>query len=319
MTWTPNDLPDLTGTTAVVTGANSGIGLETARTLAAHGASVTLACRNVAKGEHAAELIRSGRRGVEGRSGVDRRSGGVPAVDVRVAELDLSSLASVRRFAEAWQGPLNLLVNSAGVMAPRKWVATTDGFELQFGTNHLGHFALTGLLLTALKAGSLPRVVTVASIAHHRGSADLLDGNPAQTYQPERAYGNSKLANLLFGAELQRRAAAHGPALTSTMAHPGVSATGLVTSPQGMGANPVVRLAAPWVMRVIFQSATAGANPSLYAASAATPGSYTGPTWLREIRGPVGPARRSALAQDQELAARLWQASEDLTGVEYRW
>src|SRR5665647_3232271 len=207
MTWTPNDLPDLTGTTAVVTGANSGIGLETARTLAAHGASVTLACRNVAKGEHAAELIRSGRRGVEGRSGVDRRSGGVPAVDVRVAELDLSSLASVRRFAEAWQGPLNLLVNSAGVMAPRKWVATTDGFELQFGTNHLGHFALTGLLLTALKAGSLPRVVTVASIAHHRGSADLLDGNPAQTYQPERAYGNSKLANLLFGAELQRRAA----------------------------------------------------------------------------------------------------------------
>lgn len=313
MTWSSNDLPDLTGTTAVVTGANSGIGLETARSLAAHGASVTLACRNVSKGEHAAELIRSGRGGVDGRRG------GVPGVDVRVAELDLSSLASVRRFVDEWQGPLNLLVNNAGVMAPRTWAATADGFELQFGTNHLGHFALTGLLLTALKAGSTSRVVTVASIAHHRGRADLLDGNPAQSYQPDHAYGNSKLANLLFGAELQRRAAAHGWAMTSTMAHPGVSATGLATSPQGMGANPVVRLAAPWVMRVIFQSAAAGANPSLYAASAATPGSYTGPTWLREIRGPVGPARLSALAKDPELAAQLWQVSEDLTGVEYRW
>ncbi|HEY5473695.1 MAG TPA: SDR family NAD(P)-dependent oxidoreductase, partial [Candidatus Limnocylindrales bacterium] len=139
MTWTPNDLPDLTGTTAVVTGANSGIGFETASALAAHGASVTLACRNVSKGEQAAELIRRGRGGVDGRSGGGR------GVDVRVAELDLSSLASVRRFADAWQGPLNLLVNNAGVMAPRQWVATADGFELQFGTNHLGHFALTGL------------------------------------------------------------------------------------------------------------------------------------------------------------------------------
>lgn len=322
MTWTPNDLPDLTGTTAVVTGANSGIGFETASALAAHGASVTLACRNVAKGEHAAELIRSGRRGLRGRRGAGSHGStknALPGVDVRVAELDLSSLASVRRFAEAWQGPLNLLVNNAGVMAPRKWVATTDGFELQFGTNHLGHFTLTGLLLTALKAGSMSRVVTVASIAHHRGRADLLDGNPAQSYQPERAYGNSKLANLLFGAELQRRAAAHGWAMTSTMSHPGVSATGLATSPQGMGANPVVRVAAPWVMRVIFQSAAAGANPSLYAATGATPGSYTGPTWLRETRGPVGPARLGALAQDKELASRLWQVSEDLSGVGYRW
>jgi NAD(P)-dependent dehydrogenase (short-subunit alcohol dehydrogenase family) len=308
MTWTPNEMPDLTGTTAVVTGANSGIGFETASALARHGATVTLACRNVASADLAAERIRSGHKDVD-----------VRGVDVRVAELDLSSLASVRRFAEAWQGPLNLLVNNAGVMAPRRWVATTDGFELQFGTNHLGHFVLTGLLLTALNAAASPRVVTVASIAHHRGRADLLDGNPAQTYRPESAYGNSKLANLLFGAELQRRATAHGSAVTSTMSHPGVSATGLVTNREGMGANPVVRVAAPWVMRVIFQSAAAGANPSLYAATVATPGSYTGPTWLREIRGPVGPARRSALAQDQELASRLWQVSQDLTGVEYRW
>ena len=316
MTWSPHDLPDLIGTTAVVTGASSGIGLETARALAAHGASVTLACRNVAKGERAAEVIRRGRRGVDDLSSAKRD---VPRVGVRVAELDLASLASVRRFAEAWQGPLNLLVNNAGVMAPRTWVATEDGFELQFGTNHLGHFALTGLLLTALKAGSKPRVVTVSSIAHDRGRADLLDANPASTYQPTRAYGNSKLANLLFGAELQRRATAHGSALTSTMSHPGVSATSLATNPEGMGANPIVRVAAPWVMRCILQSAAAGANPSLYAATAATPGSYTGPTWLRETRGPVGPARLSALAQDQELASRLWQVSQDLSGVEYRW
>ena len=312
MTWTPNELPDLTGTTAVVTGANSGIGLETASALAAHGASVTLACRDVSKGEQAAERIRRGLRGVD-------RDGAAAGADVRVGELDLSSLASIRRFAAAWQGPLNLLVNNAGVMAPRTWVATADGFELQFGTNHLGHFALTGLLLTALKAVPSPRVVTVASIAHQRGRADVLDGNPAQTYQPERAYGNSKLANLLFGAELQRRATASGAALTSTMSHPGVSATGLATSPQGMGANPVVRLAAPWVMKVFLQSAAAGANATLYATTAAAPGSYTGPQRLREMRGPVGPARRSVLAQDQELASRLWQVSQDLTGVDYPW
>ena len=304
----------LTGTSAVVTGANSGIGFETANALARHGATVTMACRNVAAAEHAAERIRNGHSGADGHRVVD--AGGI---NVRVAELDLSSLASVRRFADAWQGPLNLLVNNAGVMAPRAWLGTPDGFELQFGTNHLGHFALTGLLLTALKSVSSPRVVTVASIAHHRGRADLLDGNPAQTYQPDRAYGNSKLANLLFGAELQRRATASGAALTSTMCHPGVSATGLVTNPQGMGANPVVRLAAPWVMKVFLQSAAAGANPTLYAATVAAPGSYTGPTWLREMRGPVGPARLSVLAQDQELASRLWQVSQDLTGIEYHW
>ena len=162
-------------------------------------------------------------------------------------------------------------------------------------------------------------MVTVASLAHQGGRANVLDGNPPQGYRPEASYGNSKLANLLFGAELQRRASAHGSALTSTMAHPGVSATGLVVDPQGMGANPVVRVAAPWVMRVIFQSAAAGASPILFAAVAAEPGSYTGPRWLREMRGPVGPARRSELAQDQELASRLWQVSQDLTGVDYCW
>ena len=318
MTWTPDDIPDLSGTTAVVTGANSGIGFETARALARHGAGVTLACRNLPAAERAAERIRSSHSAVDRRRVHDLGTEAHGA-DVRVAELDLSSLSSVRRFADAWEGPLNLLVNNAGVMTPRTWHGTPDGFELQFGTNHLGHFALTGLLLAALQAGVSPRVVTVSSVAHHRGRADVLDGNPPQGYRPESAYGNSKLANLLFGAELQRRATAHGSALTSTMAHPGISATGLVADRQGMGANAVIRVAAPWVMRAILQSAAAGARPTLYAAEAAAPGSYTGPRWLGESRGPVGPARLSILARDPALASRLWQVSQDLSGVEYSW
>jgi NAD(P)-dependent dehydrogenase (short-subunit alcohol dehydrogenase family) len=312
-----DELPDLSGTTAVVTGGNSGIGLETARALASHGAGVTLACRNLLAAELAAEQIRSSHNRIGARGAI---SGGASSpVDVRVAELDLSSLSSVRSFADAWQGPLDLLVNNAGVMTPRTWRGTPDGFELQFGTNHLGHFALTGLLLSALQLATSPRVVTVSSLAHHSGRADVLDGNPPQGYRPERAYGNSKLANVLFGAELERRASAHGSALTSTMAHPGISATGLAVDREGMGANPVIRVVAPWVMRALFQSAAAGARPILYAASGAAPGSYSGPRWLRESRGPVGAARLSVLAQDPTLASRLWQVSQDLSGVEYHW
>lgn len=318
MTRTTGELPDLIGTTAVVTGANSGIGFETACALARAGAHVTLACRNLPAAERAADRIRNSTNGLQSRPVHDRRVGARGA-DVRVAALDLSSLSSVRSFAGAWEGPLDLLVNNAGVMTPRTWQGTSDGFELQFGTNHLGHFALTGLLLSALQASASPRVVTVSSLAHHRGRADVLDGNPPQGYRPGSAYGNSKLANLLFGAELQRRATAHGSALTSTMAHPGISATALVVDRQGMGANAVIRLAAPWLMRVILQPAAAGARPTLYAADAAAPGSYTGPRWLGESRGPVGPARLSTLAQDPALASRLWQVSQDLSGVEYSW
>lgn len=313
MTWTPDDLPDLSGMTAVVTGANSGIGFETARALGRHGADVTLACRNIPAAERAAERIRSSHNRVHARGGDAR------GIGVHVAELDLSSLSSVRSFADAWEGPLDLLVNNAGVMTPRTWQGTADGFELQFGTNHLGHFALTGLLLSALKAGASSRVVTVSSLAHHRGRENVLDGNPPQGYRPESAYGNSKLANVLFGAELQRRAAAHGSVLTSTMAHPGISATGLVVDRQGLGANALVRVAAPSVLRAILQSAAAGARSVLFATAAGAPGSYTGPRWLGESRGPVGPARLSTLAQDPALASRLWQVSEDLSGVEYRW
>jgi len=205
------------------------------------------------------------------------------------------------------------------VMTPPRYRETVDGFELQFGTNHLGHVALTGRLLPHLRASAAPRVVTVSSIAHHRGSPDVLDGNQGGPYQPERAYGNTKLANLLFAFELQRRAMLNESSLVSNAAHPGVSATGLVTSEQGLGSVPGVRLLAPAVLRVLFQSAAAGANPTLYAVAEGGPASYTGPQRLRESRGPIGPARLSRYARDEALAGKLWDLSRDLTGVDFSW
>jgi len=298
--WSPSDIPSLVGTTAVVTGANSGIGWYTAAELARHGADVTLAVRNLEKGEAAAARMREGAAGT-----------------LRVARLDLGSLRSVQEFAEAWDGPLGLLVNNAGLMTPPRYRQTEDGYELQFGTNHLGHFALTGRLLPALLAAPDSRVVTVSSIAHHQGRADVVEGNPADRYRPTPAYGNSKLANLLFAFELQRRASLAGVALTSTAAHPGVASTGLVTSEQGLGAIPGVKQVAPLFLKLVFQSPEAGALPTLYAATDATPGSYTGPQSLRESRGKPGPARTSRLARDETLAAKLWSVSEDLTGVRF--
>jgi NAD(P)-dependent dehydrogenase (short-subunit alcohol dehydrogenase family) len=294
MSWKPADLPDLSGRIAVVTGANSGIGRHTAHELAAHGAAVVLACRDVVAGREAAADMPGG---------------------TRVEALDLASQESVQAFAERWVGPLDLLVNNAGVMTPPRYRQTEDGFELQYGTNHLGHFALTGRLLPALMAADAPRVVTVSSIAHHRGDVTVLDGNPEGSYVPQKAYGNSKLANLLFARELEKRSVAAVSKLTSTAAHPGISATELVADPHGMGANRLVNRAAPYVMPILFQSAAAGAHPTLYAATAAEPGSYTGPQWLRETRGPVGPARLSGFARNDELALRLWELSEQQTGV----
>ena len=300
--WTPADLPDLAGRTAVVTGANSGIGWWTALELARHGAAVTMAVRNTAAGEKAAAELRT-----------------AGAKDVRVERLDLSSLASVQEFAQRWDGPLDYLVNNAGVMTPPHYRETQDGFELQFGTNHLGHFALTGRLLPALLAAPAARVVTVASIAHFRGTGAVIDGNPRASYRPEPAYGNSKLANVLFADELQRRATGNGAILTSAAAHPGVSATGLVTSEQGLGAIPGIKVIAPPFLKLLFQSAEAGAHPTLFAATAAEPGSYTGPQSLRETRGKVGPARRNPLTLDEGLASKLWDISEERTGVVFDW
>lgn len=301
MSFRPADLPDLTGSTAVVTGANSGIGFHTARELVRKGATVVLACRDTASGARAAAKM----------------AGAGSAGSVRVEELDLASQASVAGFADRWAGPLDLLVNNAGVMRPPHYRETEDGHELMFGTNHLGHYALTGRLLPALLSTATPRVVTVASIAHLGGNPKVVQGNPAEYYDPHRDYSQSKLANVLFMKELHRRATAAGSPLVSTGAHPGVSATGLVSDPNGMGANPVVRAVTPFLLPLIFQSAAAGANPSLYAATLAEPGSYTGPQRLGESRGPIGPAKLNRHAENADLAASLWEISEAKTGVSF--
>ena len=294
MAWTSADLTDLTGTTAIVTGANNGIGFHTARELAAHGAEVVLACRNVAAGEEAAAKM-------IGRT--------------RVEKLDLASQASIADFAARWEGRLDVLINNAGVMQPPTYRTTEDGHELMFGTNHLGHYALTARLLPALQTSSAPRVVTVASIAHHGGDERVVDGNPQQHYKPGRDYAQSKLANLLFALELHRRTQASESKLVSVAAHPGVSATHLVASPDGMGANRFIRTFAAPLLPLVFQSAERGADPSLFAATVAEPGSYTGPQRMHESRGPIGPAKLSPYAQDPELAKRLWARTEELTGL----
>ena len=297
MMWRPADIGDLHGRTAVVTGSNAGIGLVAARTLAEHGAHVVLAVRNVESGRAAAA-------GIDGSTTVEA--------------LDLASLESVRQFADRVAGPVDLLVNNAGVMSPPTHRTTADGFELQFGTNHLGHFALTGRLLPRLLAAPAPRVTTVASLAHGRGDARVVEGNPAAGYDPRTSYGRSKLANLLFALELHRRATAAGSRLTSTAAHPGVAVTHLVASKDGMGARWVVRTLAPPLMRLVLPGPEGGAESVLYAATAAPPGSYSGPQGRGEVRGGVGPAALSSLATDEDLAKRLWSVSEELTGVSFR-
>jgi NAD(P)-dependent dehydrogenase (short-subunit alcohol dehydrogenase family) len=271
--------------------------------LAAHGARVILACRDIERGKQAADKI------------IAETSSG----DAEARELDLADMASVRVFAEQVDEPVHLLVNNAGVMAPRRRVATRNGFELQFGTNHLGHFALTGLMLPQLLDSADARVVTVSSLAHRGGQADLVDGNVVGPYHPRRSYSNSKLANLLFALELQRRAVRHHVPLASVAAHPGLSATGLFVDPQGLGANPLIRVAASPVARLMTQSAAAGAQATLFACCAAAPGSYVGPQRMGESRGNVGLAQLSPLAQDTNLARELWHVSEELTGLRYPW
>ena len=222
MSWSAAQLPSLAGRTALVTGGNSGIGWQVCLELARHGARVRLASRDPGRGKDAVRRIREL----------------VPAADIEPVRLDLASLASVETMAAQWEGPLHLLVNNAGVMAPPRLRSTADGFELQFGTNHLGHFALTGRLLPALLAAdSGARVVTVSSILHWSALSVPLSGVPGAGYHPQRAYAGSKLANLLFAFELQRRAEARGAALTSTAAHPGVSRTNLMLASEGMGAR----------------------------------------------------------------------------------
>ncbi|HET9125223.1 MAG TPA: oxidoreductase [Solirubrobacteraceae bacterium] len=283
------DLPDQSGRTAVVTGASSGIGREAAAALAARGAHVVLAVRNLDRGRAAAA-------GMHGST--------------EVRELDLADLASVRAFAAAWERPLDLLINNAGVMVPPLG-RTADGFELQIGTNHLGHFALTNLLLPQI----VDRVVTVSSMAHRQGAIDFEDLNwEHRPYRRWRAYGQSKLANLLFTLELQRRLTEAGSAVRALAAHPGYASTNLQSHSGSALGDLVMQLG----NRLFAQSAEAGALPTLYAAVADVPGgSYAGPAGLGEQRGPATLVGRSRAAYDIAVARRLWTVSEELTGVRF--
>ena len=296
--WTADDIPDQAGRRAIVTGANSGLGLGIARELARKGGAVVLACRNLEKGEAALAAIRAA----------------APGADVELAALDLGSLASVRTFAAAQEARLDLLVNNAGLMAPPRGT-TADGFELQLGTNHLGHFALTGLLLDRLRAAAAPRVVTMSSGMHRFGRIDFDDLHGERRYRRWRAYSQSKLANLLFMRELDRRARAAGSPLVSVAAHPGYAATHLQTA-----APPLLdRVVLQALNRLVAQSAEKGALPALYAATAPDlPGaSYAGPDGRNELRGDPRLVGMSERAQDPVTARRLWEVSETLTGVTY--
>jgi NAD(P)-dependent dehydrogenase (short-subunit alcohol dehydrogenase family) len=285
--WTAADLPSQKGRVFIVTGANSGIGLPTARALAEAGAHVVLAVRDVAKGETAAGSI---------------------AGDTEVRRLDLADLASIRAFADAWQGEIDGLINNAGVMAtPEK--RTADGFELQIGTNHLGHFALTNLLLRHIT----DRVVTVASGQHRGGSISLDDLTwQRRRYQRWAAYQQSKLANLLFTLELQRLLTTADSSVRALAAHPGYAATNLQFRTESRWQNRLMAIS----NRLIAQTDEAGARPTLFAATQDLPGaSYVGPDGLREGRGYPTLVGRTAAASDVEMAKRLWALSEELTGV----
>lgn len=288
------DIPDLSGHTAIVTGANSGIGLETAKALAAHGARVILAVRDVDRGRRAASTM-----------------AGSGTTEVRL--LDLASLESVRAFASDWSGPVDLLINNAGVMIP-PLSRTADGFELQFGTNHLGHFALTNLLLPSI--GGRGRVVTVSSEAHKGGRIDFDDLNwERKRYRRWRAYSQSKLANLLFTAELQRRLTEAGSPVLSVAAHPGYAATNL----QSGSGSPITRFAMEKLgNRLLAQDARGGALPTLYVATADVAGNtFAGPSGFAGLRGAPAPCSRSKAASDAETARRLWDVSEQMTGVRF--
>ncbi|MFD5268761.1 oxidoreductase [Streptomyces sp. NPDC058335] len=298
--WSTRDIPDQGGRTAVVTGANGGLGYVTARELARKGARVVLACRSETRG----------------REAVTRITGEVPGADVEVRRLDLGGLASVREFAQPYDR-LDLLVNNAGVMA-MPYGTTADGFETQFGVNHLGHFALTGLLIPALLAAPRARVVTVSSMAHLLGTIDPGDLNSERRYRRWTAYGRSKTANLLFTHELARRLEASGAEVIAAAAHPGYAATGLQTAgPRAEGRGTAERLMAAG-NRVFAQSAEAGALPALYAATApdVRPDSFTGPS-LAMWRGVPAPSWRAPWTLDDRAGRRLWTESERLTGVSY--
>ena len=305
-TWTIDQAPRLSGRTAVVTGASGGLGYETALGLAARGATVILAVRNAGKGEAAIARIRKA----------------VPDAALRLQPLDLADLAGVTRFADSLEAAgtaLDILVNNAGVMAYPTRRVTRDGFEEQFGTNYLGHFALTGRLLPALLRAPGCRVVSLASLAHVQGRITLDDLQTERPYDAWKAYRQSKLAMLIFARELQRRADLHHWPLRSVAAHPGWAVTDIISNGPGQGHGGLRTTLMNLAFRALGQSAAAGALPILYAAMApdAAPGGYYGPIGRGERSGAVGPSRVMPQARDEDVARRLWEISEQLTGVSF--
>jgi len=303
--WTSDDVPDLSGRTFVVTGGNSGIGYEAARVLARRGGRVVLACRDPGKAKAALDAIAS-----------ESRSAAAEALP-----LDLASLASVRAFAEAFRAryeALDVLINNAGVMAlPRR--QTADGFEMQLGTNHLGHFALTGLLLERLLESRAARVVNVSSGAHKPGRIAFDDLQGERHYGRWRAYAQSKLANLLFTYELQRRLARKGAPAISVACHPGYAATNLQSVGPRMDGSRWMERIMSLGNALLSQDAAMGALPTLYAATSpdVRGADYFGPDGLGEMKGYPRKVESSPRSHDKEVAARLWEVSESLTGVRY--
>ena len=302
--WNEREIPDLQGRTALVTGANSGLGLATAQALALRGAQVLMACRGADKAQAAIAAIRTA----------------VPDARLQPLSLDLSDLSSVRAAADEVRRAhpkLDLLINNAGVMAT-PYGKTRDGFELQFGTNHLGHFALTGLLLDSLLAAPAARVVTISSLTHRRATLPIDDLHwERERYSRAGAYGRSKLANLMFMLELDRRLRRRGAAALSVAAHPGYAATNI-----GFGGGSRTSLFGRLITIgnvLLAQPAALGALPTLYAATAADVqgGEYFGPNGPLQFRGYPVRVRSSARARDAGLAAQLWQASERMTGVHF--
>lgn len=302
--WSVADIPPQNGKLAVVTGATGGLGYETALALARAGADVLVTGRNAEKGRVAIEQIKRA----------------VPSAKVRFAMLDLASLASIRAFAASLLAngrPLDLLINNAGVMDLPTRRLTEDGFELQFGTNHLCHFALTALLLPLLRKAQAPRVVNVSSLAHRGGKIDFGNLQAERKYNSWAAYQQSKLANLLFTFELQRRSDAFGWGLMSNAAHPGYARTELI--PNGPGTGGLKGIGMKVLGSFMSQSAAAGALPTLFAATSpeAAPNGYYGPNGFYELKGPVAPAQVFPLAKDEAVARKLWEVSEQLTGVKW--
>ncbi len=304
--WTANDMPDQTGKVAIVTGANSGLGFETVRGLARKNAQVVMACRDLKKGGAALQKIRQE----------------FPAAKIELIQLDLADLDSVHSFVDTFKQRydwLNILCNNAGIMAiPLR--KTKQGFEMQFGTNHLGHFALTGLLMPViLTTSGQPRIVTTSSGLHRLGDLNFADLQWEQGYGPQKAYGRSKLANLLFTYELQRRLNAAGDNVLSLASHPGFAATNLQTAGAIMEGKAFSEKMSLLMNRLFAQSAEMGALPTLYAATAPglQGGEFTGPSGFMEMRGYPKVVDSNKKSHDEEVARKLWAVSEELTGVTF--